>query len=86
MTYADGTAFVMRAGDLAYVGGWPDAAGWDRLIAEATHRAGIVTEPLPEGLRRRDTATHRFYFNYGPEPCTHGGVTIPRAGVHWVAR
>jgi beta-galactosidase len=86
MTYADGTAFVMRAGDLAYVGGWPDAAGWDRLIAEATHRAGIVTEPLPEGLRRRDTATHRFYFNYGPEPCTHGGVTIPPAGVHWVAR
>ena len=86
MTYADGTAFVMRAGDLAYVGGWPDATGWDRLIAEATRRAGIATEPLPEGLRRRDTATHRFYFNYGPEPCTHGGVTIPPAGVHWVAR
>jgi beta-galactosidase len=86
MRYVDGTAFSMHADTTTYIGGWPDATLWDRLIADATARCGIATERFPEGLRRRDTATHRFYFNYNPEPCSHGGMTLPPGGVHWVAR
>jgi beta-galactosidase len=37
-------------------------------------------------LRRRDTATHRFLFNYNLVPAEWGGVTIPPAGVLWSAR
>jgi len=44
---------------------------------------GMNTDPLPEGLRRRDTPTHRFWFNYNPVPVEWGGVTIEPAGVHW---
>ncbi|MBL9053456.1 MAG: hypothetical protein JNN02_06970, partial [Tabrizicola sp.] len=46
---------------------------------------GIETDPLPEGLRLRDTATHRFLFNYNAVPVDWAGVTIPAAGVHWMA-
>lgn len=79
----DGTPIMMRTGDLSYLGGWPDTVLWDRIINEATSRAGIETVILPEGLRRRDTATHRFYFNYGPDACSFDGVSIPAAGVYW---
>ncbi|MEM9576624.1 MAG: beta-galactosidase [Pseudomonadota bacterium] len=86
LRYSDGTAFEMRAGSLSYLAGWPDAALWDRLIGDAARRCGIETETLPEGLRRRDTATHRFYFNYGPDPVEHNGMRLPAAGVQWVAK
>ena len=38
---------------------------------------------LPEGLRVRDTATHRFWFNYDSAPVSYEGRDIPAAGVHW---
>lgn len=86
LPYADGTAFMMRAGGTAYIGGWPDPELWDRIIQAETARAGVETVALPEGLRIRDTATHRFYFNYGPETCQFGDVELPPAGVHWHPR
>jgi beta-galactosidase len=33
----------------------------------------------------RDTATTRFFFNYGPKPVTWKDTIIPAAGVHWEA-
>lgn len=84
MRYADGAPFAMQASGTTYISGWPDAALWDRLISDATEACSIATEVLPNDLRRRDTATHRFYFNYGPDPLQHDGVEIPAAGVHWV--
>jgi hypothetical protein len=36
---------------------------------------------MPEGLRRRDAGPVRFYFNYAEAPVSHGGRTIPAAGV-----
>ena len=56
-----------------------------RLLNAACAAEGIETDPLPEGLRRRDTATHRFLFNYNPVPAEWGGVIIPPGGVHWTA-
>ncbi|AEI93566.1 beta-galactosidase [Roseobacter litoralis] len=82
---ADGAALVVSSGALSYLGGWPDAALWDHLIADAAARCGIETRQMPEGLRCRETKTHRFYFNYGDAPCEFDGLTLPAAGVAWVA-
>jgi beta-galactosidase len=79
----DGWPALVRAGGLHYLAGWPDDPTLDRIISEAARGVGIDPDPLPEGLRRRDSATHRFWFNYNPVPVEWGGVTIPPAGVHW---
>jgi beta-galactosidase len=81
---ADGWPAVMATGGLHYLAGWPDDATLDRMLAEACARAGLEIDPLPEGLRRRDTATHRFLFNYNPVPVEWGNTTIPAAGVQWI--
>lgn len=72
---------AMRAGRLTYLGGWPDDAALDRILAAACREAGIATEVLPPGLRRRDTAREHIYLNYNATPVTHHGVMIPAAGV-----
>lgn len=78
-----GAPLVMADGPLRYWGGWPDAAALRRSIAGACAAAGVATEPLPEGLRLRDTGRHRFAFNYGPDPVSWEGLTLPPAGVAW---
>lgn len=82
-TSQDGWPALVAAGGLHYLAGWPDDATLDRMLADACQRAGITPDPLPEGLRRRDSATHRFWFNYNPVPVDWAGVSIPPAGVHW---
>ncbi len=79
----DGWSALVSTGKLHYLAGWPDDEAMTRLINTACATEGIETDPLPEGLRRRDTATHRFLFNYNPVPAEWGGVTIPPGGVHW---
>jgi beta-galactosidase len=68
---------------LRYLAGWPDDATWDLLLADLCAETGLTHHALPEGLRIRDTATHRFVFNYAPEPLTWNGTEIAAAGVHW---
>jgi beta-galactosidase len=55
------------------------------MLAELCAGQGIDIDHLPEGLRRRDSDTHRFWFNYNPVPVDWAGVTIPAAGVYWEA-
>jgi beta-galactosidase len=45
----------------------------------------VQTTPLPEGLRLRDTPTHRFVFNYNAHPVHWQGREITAAGVDWQA-
>jgi beta-galactosidase len=71
---------------LRYLAGWPDDDTFDRILRGIAVEAGLTVTPMPEGLRLKDTATHRFIFNYAPEPQVWNGVTIPPAGVHRVAR
>jgi len=77
----DGMPVLVSDGALSYLGGWPDAALWSRVLARACEAASLPTVALPDGLRIRDTKTHRFAFNYGTEPATFDGVTIGPAGV-----
>jgi len=79
----DGTPLVVRNGSTFYLAGWPDADLADSLLQDLCNIAGIKTTALPEGLRQRDTQSHRFWFNYTDSAIEHNEVTIPGAGVHW---
>jgi len=85
-TTADGAPALVAAGKLHYLGGWPDAQALDRILQRACAAEGIETLDLPDGLRLRDTDTHRFWFNYAPEPVRFAGREIPAAGVLWEDR
>jgi beta-galactosidase len=79
----DGVPAVMAAGGIRYLGGWPDEEARQRLLSAACDDAGVPTETMEASLRQRDSGGMRFLFNYGAEPATHHGVTVPAAGVHW---
>ncbi len=78
----DGTPVMMGAGRLTYLGGWLAAEAMERVLANACTRARIATMELPEGVRIRDTATERFWFNYSAESKVAGGHTLAPTGVH----
>ncbi len=80
-----GLPALMGDGPLRYLAGWPDDDTFFALIRDLAQEAGLKTHDLSEGLRIRDTTTHRFVFNYAPEPQAWGNTTIPPAGVHWEA-
>lgn len=82
---ADGWPALIRAGNLHYLAGWPDEGALARILTTLCHSQSIETEPLPEGLRRRDSASHRFYFNYNAVPVDWSGQQIAPAGVLWEA-
>jgi beta-galactosidase len=82
----DGWPALVATGKLHYLAGWPDEVALARILARACAAEGIETETLPEGLRRRETVSHRFLFNYNAVPVEWAGVTIPAAGVHWQAK
>ncbi len=83
-TTTAGQPAIMSNGKQHYLAGWPDDAAFDRLIANACTAERIATRNLPDGLRCRDTSTHRFWFNYAPDPVEIDGMTLPPAGVAWV--
>jgi beta-galactosidase len=81
----DGRPAVVKSGNLAYLAGWFDDQTLFELICETCVDLGVEVTDLPDGLRIRDTDTHRFYINYAPEAQTHDGVSVPAAGVVWRA-
>ncbi|MDG4647166.1 beta-galactosidase [Roseibacterium sp. SDUM158017] len=80
---ATGRPVTMRAGNLTYLGGWPDAAFLRHLLLRACAEAGLVPEDLPPDIRVRRAGDTRFVFNHGPEAVSYAGVTLPPAGVAW---
>jgi beta-galactosidase len=80
-----GQAAIVQAGTLQYLAGWPDDDTYYTLVAQACAAQGITAMDLPDGLRIRDTDTHRFVFNYAPETMNWNGSKIEPAGVHWEA-
>ncbi len=82
----DGWPALIRAGNLHYLAGWPDAATFTRILNSLCAAEGIETDPLPEGLRRRDSATHHFFFNYNSVEVEWDGQTLPAAGGDWRAQ
>lgn len=78
---AEGRPVTMRAGNLTYLGGWPDPDLLRHLLLGACAEAGIPTIDLPPDIRVRQAGTTRFVFNHGPGPVTFEGATLPPAGV-----
>lgn len=77
-----GGAVAVEAGDTIYVGAWLDAAGLDRLVAGLCDQAGLPYLDLPPGVRCRDTANERFWFNYDLSPVDLPGIGhLPACGV-----
>ncbi|MGJ8621323.1 MAG: beta-galactosidase [Yoonia sp.] len=80
---ATGQPAIMGTRHLRYLAGWPDPGTFDHIIAALCDESGVTTTPMPEGLRIRDTDTHRFVFNYASHAQDWNGTTIPAAGIHW---
>ena len=79
----DGRPVLVGHGSIGYLAGWPDARSLDRIVRRAGAEQGLPVLDLPSGLRVRDTRTHRFWFNYAPEPLACNGRTVEPAGVLW---
>ncbi len=79
----DGAPIMASTGSKHYLAGWPDDTALDRIVADACKAEGIARTPVTGGLRIRDTATHRFVFNYGKDPADFAGQTVSAAGVLW---
>lgn len=78
-----GQPAIMGSDNVRYLAGWPSDDTFDQIIGNLCDTLDIATFDLPKGLRIRDTATHRFVFNYAPKARKWGDVIIPAAGVHW---
>jgi len=83
LTTKDGMPAIMGGDHLRYLAGWPDDATFDKIVGGLCDTLDLQTFDLPDGLRIRDTDTHRFVFNYAPTSQPWGDVIIPAAGVHW---
>ena len=59
-----------------YLAGFPDEALWDRVIAMAAETTGLTLHPLPDGLRKRETARQVFLINYNADPVEWDGHRI----------
>ncbi len=79
----DGQPAIMGEDHIRYLAGWPDDATFDRIIGGLCDTLDIATFELPDGLRIRDSDTHRFVFNYASKAQRWGDVIVPAAGVHW---
>ncbi len=82
-TTSNGHPAIMGTKSLRYLAGWPEDETFVRVLAEVCDEVGIKTRIMPDGLRMRETETHRFVFNYAPDGVSWNGQTIPAAGVHW---
>ncbi|WEK49932.1 MAG: beta-galactosidase [Candidatus Kaistia colombiensis] len=85
-THANGDPAIVGDEKHWYVGGWPDEAALHRILQQACAKEGLPTVELSGGLRIRDTATHRFFFNYGPEAQVIDGLEVGVAEVKWAPR
>jgi beta-galactosidase len=79
----DGWPAIMATGGLHYLAGWPDEQALERILTGLCRQAGIETEALPEGLRRREAGGQVFWFNYNAHAVDHAGRSLPAAGVLW---
>ncbi len=78
---ADGDPALMREKRVTYLAGWPDRVAATRILAGLCERAGLDTLALPEGIRRRDTATERFWFNHTKATAHVDGLELPPISV-----
>ena len=77
----DGVPAVMSHGSVHYLAGWPDPEGWAAILTPLCEEVGLDVVALPDGLRRRDTATETFWFNYAAHEVSFEGRSFAPASV-----
>ncbi len=77
----DGAPVAVAANHLTYVGACLDLAGWRSVLARSCEAAGLTTTTLPGGVRTRETATERFWFNYDEVAHDVEGLHLPPISV-----
>lgn len=82
--FADGGPAIARQSNTIYCAGWFDQATLIQLLRTVCDEFGIQNEEMPEGVRRRDTASKSFYFNYSARNQMVQNVELEPAGVLWV--
>ena len=81
LTKETGEALAITNGHISYVGAILDEAALRYLYTEICGTADIETFDMPDGVRRRQTATEEFWFNYASEARQIPDGTIEPAGV-----
>ncbi len=76
LLFQDKSPALKGADGLWYLAGFPDEALWDRVIALAAQEIGLSLQPMPRGLRRRETADHEILINYNADPVEWNGHVI----------
>jgi len=71
-TTSQGQPAIFAAGGLHYSAGWPDTEAMDRILRAHLAKAGLSVREMPDGLRLRETPTHRVWINYSEEDRTVG--------------
>ena len=77
---------MVKNGGLHYLGAWPDQNGLVRLLGDLAHQATVPTVTMPEGVRRRQTASHEFIFNHNANAVEFQGEAIAAADLRWKTR
>lgn len=81
LSLENGAPVLMAEGNRWYLGGFPDEALFDRIVRLVAEAAGLETQAMPEGLRRRMLGDLEFLINYDGQAVTHGGRRIAACGV-----
>ncbi|MGB0906378.1 MAG: beta-galactosidase [Maricaulaceae bacterium] len=85
-TTKDGRPALIAKGNLHYLAGWPDDEAMARIIGDIAQKAGLETDILPQGYRRRDIGDFTLHMNYGPNPIRHNNISLDVGGVQLINR
>ncbi|MBU2867229.1 beta-galactosidase [Pacificibacter marinus] len=83
-TTNDGLNIMCQEGHVSYLAAWLDQDAYLRIFATLCATAGMTTENLPDGLRKRSTKDQTLYFNYSNAPVTHGDMELASGAYLWV--
>ncbi len=91
LSATDGSPACLKHGKVRYLAAWPEPDLASEVLTRAARDAGLVLQPLPDGIRLRRVGRRIFAFNYSTQtlelPASLAGKlalgerTLPPAGV-----
>lgn len=80
-TGEDGAPAHIRIDNLHYQAGWPDREAMTRILSGIAAIAGLSTENLPAGYRRRDLGDFTLHMNYAATAIKLKNFTLESADI-----
>ena len=77
LSASEDRSVAVRKDGQVYLGAWLDQVGLRRLFRSLCRESGVPVIDLPDGVRIRETANERFWFNYGSESQNAGDMDLP---------